>query len=123
MMIIEQQRQVLANLLLKPEIAAYVEIDDSWFIDRVDRQIINVIANSPGISSHTDIERAVRNIDPFSPVSEDLLFNIASDGEYLDTLAKTETLIESIKIHTLKISLPGPQGDIQRIQRLQTLER
>lgn len=97
-MIIEQQRQVLANLLLKPEIAAYVELDDSWFIDQVDRQIVSVIANSPGISSHTEIERAVRNIDPFSPVSEDLLFNIASDGEYLDTLAKTETLIESIKI-------------------------
>ena len=56
MMIIEQQRQVLANLLLKPEIAAYVEIDDSWFIDRVDRQIIIVIANSPVIICHTEIE-------------------------------------------------------------------
>lgn len=97
-MIIEQQKQVLANLLLKPEIAAYIELDESWFIDQMDRQIVSVITNSPGISSHSEIERLIRNENPFSPVDEDLLFKIAAEGEYIDTLAKTETLLASIKV-------------------------
>ena len=46
-MIIDMQKQVIANVLLKPEIAAFIELDDSWFIDPVDQKIISVITITP----------------------------------------------------------------------------
>ena len=104
-MIIDMQKQVIANVLLKPEIAAFIELDDSWFIDPVDQKIISVITSNPGIQKHTDIEKAIRNEEPFSPVDADLLFSKASEGEYIDTLAKTETLIASIKVAHLEDGL------------------
>lgn len=95
----ETEKKIIGNLLIRPEVKKMVILDEKWFEVKEFKELAYVFAEQPDLTRLEDVAKAVKEKNPLSVmgiVSE--LRDLATEGTIIDTLNKTEKLLNDLKI-------------------------
>lgn len=95
----EMEKKIIGNMLIRPEVKKMVVLEAKWFEGEGYKELASVFAEQPDLTSLEDVAKAVKEKNPLSLMGiASELRELATEGTIIDTLNKTEKMLNDLKI-------------------------